>query len=318
MSSDNPSVRLNEDLKASKLFDVSNFSAVVTGGGTGIGLMITQALASNGAKVYITGRREEALNKVVEQYNTGPGKIIALPGDISSKEDVKRLAKELASKESKGIHLLVNNAGIAKDDNTRFSKAGTPEWTSATAISEHFMQSEPEQWAETFQTNITAQFFTTMAFLPLLEKGRNVSPGYTSSVVNVASISGVMKGTSSGQFAYATSKAGTSLSQKSHMAPPWTLTLISGFIHLTRMMANTLAQAKIRVNCIAPGIFPSEMTAGSSGKDQKSKLDMSMSNPAGRTGHDSDMAACILFLAGPGGLFFNAQVLYPDGGKLLH
>ena len=36
----------------------------------------------------------------------------------------------------------------------------------------------------------------------------------------------------------------------------------------------------------------------------------------GRTGHDSDMAACTLFLAGPGGLFLNAQVLYPDGGKL--
>ena len=209
MSSDNPSVRSNEDLKASKLFDVSSFSAVVTGGGTGIGLMITQALASNGANVYITGRRQEALNKVVEQYNTGPGKIIALPGDISSKDDVKRLAEELASKEPKGIHLLVNNAGIARDDNTRFSKAGTPDWTSAKAISEHFMQSEPEQWAETFETNITAQFFTTMAFLPLLEKGRDVSPGYSPSVVNVASISGVMKGTSGGQFAYATSKAGT-------------------------------------------------------------------------------------------------------------
>ena len=84
---------------------------------------------------------------------------------------------------------------------------------------------------------------------------------------------------------------------------------------MTRMMATTFAETKIRVNCIAPGIFPSEMTAGSSGDDQKSKLDMSMSNPAGRTGHDSDMAACILFLAGPGGLFLNAQVLYPDGGK---
>ena len=81
------------------------------------------------------------------------------------------------------------------------------------------------------------------------------------------------------------------------------------------MMATTFADAKIRVNCIAPGIFPSEMTAGSSGEDQKSKLDMSMSNPAQRTGHDSDMAACILFLAGPGGTFLNAQVLYPDGGE---
>jgi NADP-dependent 3-hydroxy acid dehydrogenase YdfG len=69
--------RTNDDLKASKLFDVSHITAVVTGGGTGIGLMITQALVSNGAKVYITGRREEALENVVKHYNSGPGKIIA-------------------------------------------------------------------------------------------------------------------------------------------------------------------------------------------------------------------------------------------------
>ncbi|KAL8670686.1 MAG: hypothetical protein Q9168_004790 [Polycauliona sp. 1 TL-2023] len=285
----------NEDLKLSKLFDVSKFTAIVTGGGTGIGLMITQALATNGAKVYITGRREEALKSVVDQYNTGPGKIIA--GDISNKDEVKRLAEEIASKETNGIHLLVNNAGIARDDNTRFSKAGKPDGKSAQKISEHLMQSEPEQWAETFNTNITAQYFMTAAFLPLLAKGREVTPGYSTSVVNVASISGVMKGSSMGQFAYATSKA--------------------GLIHLTRMMATQFVEAKIRVNCIAPGVFPSEMTAGSSGDDQKSELKPEMSNPAGRPGSDSDMAACILFLAGPGGLFMNAQVLYPDGGNIL-
>lgn len=67
----------NEDLKLNKLFDVSKFTAVVTGGGTGIGLMITQGLVANGARVYITGRREEALNRVVNQYNTGPGRIIS-------------------------------------------------------------------------------------------------------------------------------------------------------------------------------------------------------------------------------------------------
>ena len=70
------------------------------------------------------------------------------------------------------------------------------------------MQSEPEEWQETFNTNLTGQFFITAALLPLLEKGRELTPGYSSSVVNVASISGVMKGTSMGQFAYATSKAG--------------------------------------------------------------------------------------------------------------
>ena len=58
------------------------------------------------------------------------------------------------------------------------------------------------------------------------------------------------------------------------------------------------------------------MTAGESGEDSKSKLDMELSNPAGRTGHDSDMAATILFLAGKSGLFYNEQILYPDGGEL--
>jgi short-subunit dehydrogenase involved in D-alanine esterification of teichoic acids len=67
----------HEELRGSKLFDVSHITAVVTGGGTGIGLMITQALVTNGAKVYITGRREEVLDKTIELYNTGPGQILA-------------------------------------------------------------------------------------------------------------------------------------------------------------------------------------------------------------------------------------------------
>ena len=76
------------------------------------------------------------------------------------------------------------------------------------AAEENLLKSNPESWAETFQTNLTAQFFTTIALLPLLAKGHEASPGYSTSVVNVASISGVMKGSSNGQFAYATSKAG--------------------------------------------------------------------------------------------------------------
>lgn len=82
--------------------------------------MITQALITNGAKVYITGRRQEVLENTVKTYNTGPGSLHALPGDISTKEGAIQLAKDLSAKESNGIHLLVNNAGIARDDNTKF------------------------------------------------------------------------------------------------------------------------------------------------------------------------------------------------------
>lgn len=112
----------NDQFKVNDLFDVSHVTAVVTGGGTGIGLMIAQALVSNGAKVYITGRRAEVLESTVKQYNTGPGSLHALPGDVSEKQDVIRLAKEIEQKEPNGIQLLVNNAGVARDDNTKFCK----------------------------------------------------------------------------------------------------------------------------------------------------------------------------------------------------
>jgi NAD(P)-dependent dehydrogenase (short-subunit alcohol dehydrogenase family) len=137
----------------------------------------------------------------------------------------------------------------------------------------------------------------SMAFLPLLSTGNSRTPGYSSSVVNVSSISGAMKGSSMGQFAYASSKAAST--------------------HLSRMLATMFKDVKVRVNVIAPGVFPSEMTAGKSDEKNKSELDMKSYNPAGRKGHDSDMAATILFLAGKGGVFYNEQILYPDGGNTL-
>jgi hypothetical protein len=77
------------------------------------------------------------------------------------------------------------------------------------------------------------------------------------------------------------------------------------------------------------------MTTGSSDEDNKSVIKSGMSNPAGRPGKDTDMAATVLFLAGPGGVFCelwnpscnndlgwltcldNEQVLHPDGGNTL-
>lgn len=139
-----------------------------------------------------------------------------------------------------GIQLLVNNAGIAKDDSTKFSSAGEPNFDDPVSISEHFMKTPPDAFAETFKTNVTAGYYMSMAFLPLLAKGGSVTPGYSSSVVNVSSISGFNKGSSRGQFAYSASKA--------------------AFTHLSRMLASTFTNTKVRVNVIAPGLFPSEVS----------------------------------------------------------
>ena len=60
------------------------------------------------------------------------------------------------------------------------------------------------------------------------------------------------------------------------------------------------------------------MTAGASHENNKSELpDAGKSLPAGRPGKDEDMAASILFLAGRSGVFYNGQIIHPDGGALL-
>lgn len=96
----------------------------------------------------------------------------------------------------------------------------------------------------------------------------------------------------SGQFAYANSKA--------------------AFKQQAYHLATHLKGTGIRVNQIAPGVFPSEMTTGGSDDKNKSELSEGLGNTAGRGGSDAEMAATLLYLAGPGGLFCNGQLIHPD------
>ncbi|KAF8538489.1 hypothetical protein BDD12DRAFT_885184 [Trichophaea hybrida] len=261
-------------LLATHLFSVPSFKAAVTGRATGIGLMITQDLATNGAT------------------------IIPITPDLSSTSSIKELAAQIAEKEPQGIHLLVNNAGVAKEKEPTSFSTGNVDFNNAESITTHLGKGTPESWAETFQTNVTAQYFTFVEFISMLAAGTKNTPGYSASIVNIASISGIMKGSSSGQFTYAASKA--------------------AFLQLTQNLATTLKGVEVRVNCIAPGVFPSEMTAGESDEANKSSLEgKGKGLPAGRSGSEEDMAAAILYLAGKGGVFLNGQVLYSDRGNLL-
>lgn len=102
----------NADLTLDEVFNVKGKVALVTGGGSGIGLMvqnltshgcygchikadvclsqITQALAVNGAKVYIVGRTQEKLDTVVKAHGQNiAGEIIPIVGDVSKKEGVE-------------------------------------------------------------------------------------------------------------------------------------------------------------------------------------------------------------------------------------
>lgn len=91
-------------------------------------------------------------------------------------------------------------------------------------------------------------------------------------------------------------------------------------MHLSKMLAHEVASSglKIRINNIAPGVFPSEMTALSSDEKQKStipKEKYEQKVPAGRPGKEEDMACATLFAAA--NQYLNGQTVVVDGGNVL-
>lgn len=281
------------DLRVEKLFSVKDYVCVVTGGGSGIGLMAAQALAANGAKVYITSRRQEALDTAAKSHNPDEGgQIIPLsPCDVTKKDDLERMYQELASKE-KYINLLVAAAGIS-------GEKGIPDADDATDMKKKLFENETfEGWAETYKTDVTAVYFTTVVLLPLLQAGTESHGHLSASVIVISSMSGIMKD-AQGHFSYNAAKGGT--------------------VHLSKLMSAEFQKLRIRVNSIAPGYFPSEMTAKESDENQKSdlpdeKIQEKGHVPHGRAGSDMEMAQAVIFLTK--NTYVNGQILAVDGGVL--
>lgn len=80
---------------------------LVTGGAKGIGRMISEGYVANGATVYISSRDAKACDQAVNEMNAlGKGKAHAIPANFYNYEDVKKLADELAKRESSQSYLL--------------------------------------------------------------------------------------------------------------------------------------------------------------------------------------------------------------------
>ncbi|GAB00079.1 uncharacterized protein L969DRAFT_90924 [Mixia osmundae IAM 14324] len=294
-------------LVASKLFNLKGWNTLVTGGATGIGRMIAVTLASNGANVYITGRRKEVLEKTASLYSSDDavksagGSIHAIQCDVQSKKSILEAVADISSKVD-FLNLVVANAGIITPS---VDIGSDPDSHTADSYSKVMLDQDPTSWDDCFKTNITACFFTAAAFLPLLGKAKTASSSPTKlpgSIITISSMSGITKESQSGQFAYNTSKAGT--------------------IQLTELLATELARPhiRVRVNSIAPGYFPSEMTTNSSGEDNKSSLSSEgfmteRGVPYGRPGTERDMAQLLLLFAC--NEYVTGQTTVIDGGWLL-
>jgi NAD(P)-dependent dehydrogenase (short-subunit alcohol dehydrogenase family) len=165
------------------LFAVKGKTAVVTGGSRGIGLMIARAYVEAGARVYISSRKAEVCEQVAEELSRA-GECVALPADLSSEEECRRLAAAVADRERQ-LHVLVNNAGATW---------GAP-----------LREFPAPAWDKLLDLNLKAPFFLTRALLPLLEAAATADD--PARVINVGSIDGLTVPTFP-TYAYAASKAG--------------------------------------------------------------------------------------------------------------
>ncbi|GGM21259.1 oxidoreductase [Streptomyces fumigatiscleroticus] len=125
-------------------------TAVVTGGSTGIGLATAARLASEGAHVFITGRRKDALDRAVESIGSA---VTAVPGDISEPTDLDRLYDAVRDR-GRGLDVLFANAGMA---------------TLAPLA-----QATAEQFDQIFGVNVRGTLLTVQKALPLLNDGAAV------------------------------------------------------------------------------------------------------------------------------------------------
>lgn len=193
------------------------------------------------------------------------------------------------------MDILINNAGI-------YSNEQKARGASAQEVKQNLFEADNAtfaNWTDVYATNVAAVYFVTTAFLPLLQRASDERPGVASTVINISSINGLIKESLS-RFASNAAKAAT--------------------IHLTKMLAVEIANCKlsIRVNSIAPGLFPSEITTGTSDECQKSPplpAGTCAEISAGRPGNDVDMASAILFAAT--NQYLNGQIIVVDGGYLV-
>lgn len=175
-----------------------------------------------------------------------------------------------------------------------------PDSTSAPELHDKIWQGESvEDWADVMKTNVTSVYFSTLAFLPMLQASiGDKYPPRSPSVIVISSMSGIMRN-SQGHFAYNAAKGAT--------------------VHLSKLMSSEFEKAEVRVNSIAPGYFPSEMTMKESGGDNKTHMPAEKVKekghvPAERPGSDEEMAQAVIFLCK--NMYVNGELVAVDGGVL--
>jgi NAD(P)-dependent dehydrogenase (short-subunit alcohol dehydrogenase family) len=240
--------------------------ALISGGDSGIGKSVAIHFAKEGADVAIIYLEEtdDALRtkKLVEKENR---KCLLIEGDIGDRAFCESAVKQTVKTFGR-LDIVINNAAeqhMAKD----------------------FSEITPEQWEQTFRTNIFGMFHLTQAALKHLKKG--------AAIVNTTSIT-AFRGNPV-LVDYASTKG--------------------AILAFTRALSAQLVEKGIRVNAVAPGPIWTPLIPASF--DAKKVAEFGTNTPMKRPGQPDEVAPCYVFLASDDASYISGQVMHPNGGEIV-
>ncbi|MBP0949096.1 SDR family oxidoreductase [Pseudomonas sp. 20GA0080] len=249
-----------------RLFDLSGQTAFVTGAGSGIGQAIAIGLAEAGAHVAcfdLPGSRD--MSSTLEGIQRHGRKALALEGSVTSPDELEA-AVARTEQDLGALSLAVNAAGIANAQ-------------PAEAL-------ELSRWQQMLDVNLTGIMLSCQA------QARVMLPRQRGSIINIASMSGIIVNRGLLQAHYNTSKAGV--------------------IHLSKSLAMEWAQRGVRVNSISPGYTATPMNTRPEVADQVKIFEET--TPLGRMATVDEMVGPAIFLSSQAASFCTGIDLIVDGG----
>jgi len=247
-------------------FRLDERTVIVTGASSGLGSRFARVVAAAGATVVVAARRRARLEALVDDLREAGADAVAVECDVTVDSDVDRLIA--AGLEATGhLDVVVNAAGIAPPEDEEIES--------------------PDLFRRVLEVNAVGLYSCTRAAARvMLERGAG-------SIVNVASITGLVAGDGPDTPSYAASKGAV--------------------VNLTRELAVRWAPNGIRVNALAPGWFPSEMTAETLSSEAGLQF-VNERTPLGRPGRLDELDGALLFLASEASSYVTGHTLVVDGG----
>jgi len=245
----------------STLARLDNRVAIVTGGAGGIGLEAAKALKECGARVVIVDivqkKGEEAAKSLGVEF---------IQADVTDSARVREIAGRVKSAYGR-IDIAFNNAGVC--------------------VNVPSENATDEEWLRVININLNAVFYCCREFgKVMLAQGKG-------SIINTASMSGMISNWPQPQSAYNASKAAV--------------------IMLTKSLAGEWAKRGVRVNSVSPGYIGTEMTKRGLANEEWRKVWLEFT-PMGRVGETPEVAAAVVFLASDASSYFTGSNLVMDGG----